>query len=79
MEDRLRGSGEDYSILRPSHLTDGESTKVIRVGIEDAVTGTESKAIGYTISREDAGRWTAENLFSGRNPKFVNKIVSITY
>jgi hypothetical protein len=53
MEDRLVASQEAYTIVRASLLTDGESTKEIRVGIEDPKTGRESKAIGYSISRED--------------------------
>ncbi|CAI7645705.1 unnamed protein product [Penicillium glandicola] len=62
MEDRFAKSGESFTIIRASHLVDGESNKSIRVGIEDPKTGPETKAIGYTISREDAGKWLAENL-----------------
>jgi NAD(P)H-binding len=79
MEDRLTASGENFTIVRPSLLTSGESNKKIRVGIEDPKTGRESEAIGYTISREDAGKWFAENLVEKSFAKYLNKIVMITY
>ncbi|KAJ6163192.1 hypothetical protein N7497_003171 [Penicillium chrysogenum] len=79
MEDRFAQSGEAFTILRASHLVDGESNKAIRVGIEDPKTGPESRAIGYTISREDAGRWLAENLVLKMDAKFLNKNVTVTY
>ncbi|KAJ6189296.1 hypothetical protein N7519_004204 [Penicillium mononematosum] len=72
-------SGEAFTIIRASHLVDGESNKAIRVGIEDPKTGPESRAIGYTISREDAGRWLAENLVLKMDAKFLNKNVTVTY
>jgi hypothetical protein len=53
--------------------------KEIRVGIEDPKTGRESNAIGYTISREDAGKWIAESLILKRDAKYSNKIAMITY
>jgi hypothetical protein len=34
---------------------------------------------GYTISREDAGRWLAENLVLKMDAKFLNKNVTVTY
>ncbi|KAJ5205912.1 hypothetical protein N7491_003464 [Penicillium cf. griseofulvum] len=81
MEDRLSQSGESFTIFRASHLIDGESNNniPIRVGIEDPKTGPECMAIGYTISREDAGRWLAENLILKPNPKYMNKNVTVTY
>jgi nucleoside-diphosphate-sugar epimerase len=79
MEDRVVASEEPYTIVRASFLTNGESTKPIRVGIEDPRKGRESKAIGYSISREDAGKWIAENLVLKRDAKYTNKIASITY
>ncbi|KAI9740885.1 MAG: hypothetical protein M1818_004490 [Claussenomyces sp. TS43310] len=79
LEESLVTSDEDYTIVRASLLTDGETTTDIRVGIEDPKTGTESKAIGYTISREDAGRWIAENLLLKRDTKYLKKIATITY
>ncbi|KAI1832634.1 hypothetical protein DTO006G1_1668 [Penicillium roqueforti] len=79
MEDRFAQSGESFTIIRASHLVDGESDKTIRVGIEDPKTGPECRAIGYTISREDAGRWLAENLVLKIDAKYLNKNVTITY
>ncbi|KAI1443888.1 NAD(P)-binding protein [Annulohypoxylon stygium] len=79
MEDKLASSGEDFTIVRASLLTDGETEREIRVGIEDPVKGVESKAIGYTISREDAGKWVARNLVVGREERFLNKTATITY
>lgn len=79
MEEKLVESGVDFTIVRPSLLTDGASDTAIRVGLEDPKTGRESDAVGYTISREDAGRWLAENLLVSRDAKYVNKVASITY
>ncbi|KAM3497469.1 hypothetical protein MY10362_009182 [Beauveria mimosiformis] len=79
MEDKLVASGEKFTIIRPSLLTNGESERVIRVGIEDPHTGPESKAIGYTISREDAGKWVARNLVQDMSAAYMNKMVVITY
>ncbi|KAI0387010.1 NAD(P)-binding protein [Hypomontagnella monticulosa] len=78
MEEKLANSGEDFTIIRASMLGDGESQKKIRVGIEDPQTGIESKAIGYSISREDAGRWIAQNLVQNMSPRYMNKTVTIT-
>lgn len=79
MEDRLVESGEAYTIIHASLLVDGETSKEIRVGIEDPKTGRESSAIGYTISREDTGKWVANNLVLKLDGKYVNKIVMVTY
>ena len=79
MEDRLIESGEAFTIIRASLLTNGESDREIRVGIEDPKTGRESKAIGYTISREDTGKWIAENIVLKRDSKYANKIAMVTY
>ncbi len=79
MEDRLVESGEAYTIVRASLLVNGETGKEIRVGIEDPNVGRESKAIGYTISREDTGKWVADDLVLRLDGKYVNKIVMVTY
>ena len=79
MEDRLVESGEAFTIVRASWLVDGESRREVRVGVEDPKTGRESKAIGYNISREDAGRWLAENLVLRIEGRYVDKIVMVTY
>ncbi|KAJ5153140.1 uncharacterized protein N7482_009618 [Penicillium canariense] len=78
MEDRFVASGEGFTIIRGSLLNDGETTKTVRVGIEDPKTGRESTAIGYFISREDAGRWIAENLILQKTEGYKNKILMIT-
>jgi nucleoside-diphosphate-sugar epimerase len=79
MESRLVESGEAYTIIHASLLVNGETNKKIRVGIEDPRTRRESQAIGYTISREDAGKWIADNLVLQLDGKYVNKMVMITY
>lgn len=79
MEDRLIESGEAFTIVRASLLVDGESSKKIRVGIEDPKNGRESTAIGYTISREDCGKWVADSLVLQMNKNYANKIVVVTY
>jgi hypothetical protein len=79
MEDTLAASGEDFTVVRASLLVDGETHKAIRAGIEDPKTGLESKAIGYTISREDAGKWIAQNLVLERDGKYLKKTATITY
>ena len=79
MEDRLIESQESYTIVHPSFFIDGKSINEVRVGIEDPKSGRESEAIGYTISREDVGKWIAENLVRERDAKYNNKIAMITY
>ena len=79
MDDRLVESGEAFTIIHASLLVDGETKKEIRVGIEDPKTGRESSAIGYTISREDTGKWVADNLVLRLDERYVNKIVMVTY
>ncbi|KAI1810355.1 hypothetical protein GGS20DRAFT_567850 [Poronia punctata] len=79
MEDELVKSGEEFTIVRASLLTgDEETDKVIRVGVEDPVKGRESAAIGYTITRGDAGRWVAQNLVLEEKKEYRNKIAMIT-
>lgn len=79
MEDLLVESGEVHTIVRASLLVNGETSREIRTGIEDPKTGRESEAIGYTISREDTGRWVADHLVLRLDGKYVNKIVMVTY
>ncbi|KAH8887940.1 NAD(P)-binding protein [Thozetella sp. PMI_491] len=79
MEQTLIDSGETYTIVRASRLVDGETDKNIRVGVEDAKTGRESSAIGYSISREDTGKWIAKNLVLDGGARFANKIATVTY
>ena len=79
MEDHLVKSGEAYTILHPSLLVNGETSNEIRVGIEDPKTGRESEAIGYTISREDTGKWIANNLVLQLDRRYINKVAMVTY
>lgn len=79
MEDALIASGESFSIVRCSLLVNGETQRDIRVGIEDPKAGIKVKAIGYTISREDAGRWFAQNLVEKKVPEYIKTTLTITY
>lgn len=80
MEKIIIDNGKDilggHVIVRPSLLTDGASVgdlSKIRVGVE------KSPAVGYTISREDVGRWVFEYLVktSGKSP-YNGEVVTIT-
>lgn len=79
MEDTLAASDEHYTIVRASMLTNGQTDSTIRVGIEDPKAGLESQAIGYTISREDAGKWIAQNMVLERHVMYLMRIATITY
>jgi nucleoside-diphosphate-sugar epimerase len=80
MEEAILASAEEWVIVRPQLLKDGESNKRIKVGIEDPVKGIESKdGVGYAISREDTGRWMAENLILTPGDQYLRKMVTITY
>ncbi|KAJ8107986.1 hypothetical protein ONZ43_g6562 [Nemania bipapillata] len=79
MENRLVSSGEEFTIVRPSFMVSEEETaKKVRVGVEDPKTGRESVAIGYTISKSDAGIWIAENLVLKKHEQYSKKITMIT-
>lgn len=64
---------QNYSIVRPSLLTDGEGDGLenVRAGFEEA------PAVGYTISRKQVGRWMFENLVC-QESEYVGKVVAIT-
>ncbi|KAI8625627.1 hypothetical protein F5Y19DRAFT_449616 [Xylariaceae sp. FL1651] len=80
MEEKIVSSGEMYCLVRPSTLVNGEKPdKQIRVGVEDLHRGPESKEVGYTISREDVGRWIFEHLLQDTVPEYWGKAVSITW
>ncbi|CAN8097890.1 unnamed protein product [Discula destructiva] len=79
MEDTLVASGELFTIVRCGWLLDGEKGRPIRVGIEDPEKGVEVRELGYAISREDAGKWFAENLVVNKDPRYLNKTASIIY
>lgn len=81
MEKLVIESGERWTMVRPSFLTDGEQTQTkIRVGVEDPQKGVEKKAIGYTISRADVGQWMFKNLYEKMDSnEYEGKAVSISY
>ncbi|KAI1770444.1 NAD(P)-binding protein [Hypoxylon cercidicola] len=70
------GAGYAYTIVRPSLLVDEAAPKrEVRVGIDD------NFVVGYTISRDDAGRWLYENLLrdGGEAGRYENRIATITW
>ncbi|KAL2127026.1 hypothetical protein VTI74DRAFT_11444 [Chaetomium olivicolor] len=83
MEKLLVQSGEEWTLVRGSLYTDGPETEgLVREGMEDPVEGVvESKAVGYTISREDVGKWVFENCLQTREGagRWVGKAAMITY
>ncbi|WYZ33778.1 hypothetical protein EsH8_I_000054 [Colletotrichum jinshuiense] len=82
MEELMIVSGEAWTVLRASFLTNGNEQPegAVRVGIEDPVKGVEELAIGYSISREDVGKWIFENILQkdGKD-KYVKKVATVTY
>ncbi|KAK3358469.1 hypothetical protein B0T24DRAFT_600173 [Lasiosphaeria ovina] len=80
MEKMLFASTERWTILRPSFLTDGpETSRPTRVGVEDPLAGTvDSREIGYSISREDVGRWVFGNIVEEHDDRYLRKAASIT-
>ncbi|KAK3939959.1 oxidoreductase AflX [Diplogelasinospora grovesii] len=93
MERALVASGERrWTVVRASLLTDGPGVEDggrvrVRVGVEDLVVGgkegVKSLAVGYTIAREDVGRWIFENLIQedgeGGGGRWDGKAVTVTY
>ncbi|KAK0623762.1 hypothetical protein B0T14DRAFT_565086 [Immersiella caudata] len=81
LERRVAESGDRFTIVRPSLLTDGgENAAGVRVGVEDVVKGeVESKAVGYTISREDTGKWIFEEVVQGEEGRWDGKAVTVSY
>lgn len=80
MEDALAASDERFTVVRPSMLTDGATTTPVRVGIEDPATGRRDvTAIGRSISREDTGKWVADNLLLQFDERYAGKMVSLTW
>lgn len=83
MEEQLVGSGERVVMIRPSFLLEeskAKPDKKIRVGVEDPVKGVEVKETGYTISRDDVGRWVYETLLQDpSHSQYEGKAVSITW
>lgn len=83
LEDMLSASGEKFTIVRPSLLTDGqEDGGQVRVGVEDVLgKKVQSKAVGYTISRTDVGKWIFKSCVSEApgDAKWANKAVTLSY
>ncbi|KAK3360459.1 hypothetical protein B0T25DRAFT_565347 [Lasiosphaeria hispida] len=81
MEDLLVASGEEWTVVRPSWLTNGEGGVTdVRAGMEDPERKeVVTKAVGYTISREDVGKWIFENVVEEVDGKWVKRIASLTY
>ncbi|KAK0704369.1 hypothetical protein B0H67DRAFT_603577 [Lasiosphaeris hirsuta] len=83
MEELLVREGRDerWTIVRPSLLTDGvEGGGVVRVGVEDPGEGRlERSEVGYTISREDVGKWGFEELIEEGEARWLSKAVGLTY
>ena len=72
---------DNFKVLKDEYKKEGVYQS-IRVGIEDPVAGRRvSSAVGYTISRADAGRWMAENLVLPvqLSDAYARKIATITY
>ncbi|TDZ59694.1 hypothetical protein CTRI78_v005127 [Colletotrichum trifolii] len=82
LEEILSSSDEDWTVVRASWLTNGreEPGDAVRVGVEDPVKGVEKLAIGYSISREDVGKWIFESILKGNgNDRFIRKVATVTY
>ncbi|KAK0716126.1 hypothetical protein B0H67DRAFT_582442 [Lasiosphaeris hirsuta] len=81
MEDLLIASGEEWTVVRPSWLTNGEGgVTEVRAGMEDPERKeVVTKAVGYTISREDVGKWIFDNVVEEADGKWVKRIASLTY
>lgn len=81
LEEKVTGSGELYTFVRPSLLADGEGRpdRPIRVGVEDCATGAVRREIGYNISRDDVGRWIFENLIEKEGREYLGKAAWITW
>ncbi|KAF4775520.1 hypothetical protein HER10_EVM0011449 [Colletotrichum scovillei] len=82
MEELLFASGEAWTVVRASFLTNGKEQPAgaVRVGVEDPVKGVEELAIGYSIAREDVGKWMFDNILQkDGDDKYVAKVATVTY
>jgi len=76
----IESEGTRWTLVRPSFLTDGKEKGELKVGIEDPKTGRlEKSAVGYTISREDVGKWIFEEIIEKDGREFAGKAVTITH
>ncbi|MCJ1316848.1 hypothetical protein MMC15_002169 [Xylographa vitiligo] len=62
-----------YTIVRPSLLIDWKENTKLRVGTEEKPT------LGYTISRQNVGRWIYEDVIAEGGSKWSGKAVTLTY
>ena len=62
-----------YTIVRPSLLIDWREDSKVRVGTE------EKPILGYTISRQNVGRWIYEDVITEGGSKWNGKAVTLTY
>ncbi|KAK3296502.1 uncharacterized protein B0H64DRAFT_171335 [Chaetomium fimeti] len=71
----------EWTFVRGSLYTNGPETEgLVRVGVEDPVKGVvEKEAMGYTISREDVGKWVFEECLEGDGRQWVGKAAILTY
>ncbi|KAK3373112.1 hypothetical protein B0T24DRAFT_528600 [Lasiosphaeria ovina] len=84
MEDLMIASGEDWTVIRASGLTNGRATaggSKVRAGMEiPQEKKVETEAIGYTISREDVGRWIFEKIVQEDQARaWVQRVATITH
>lgn len=71
----------EWTIVRGSLYTNGPATEgLVRVGVEDPVKGVlEKEALGYTISREDVGKWVFDECLDKAGREWVGKAAILTY
>ena len=86
MEANVLKSGARWCLVRPSHLTNGESKGLnsIKVGVEVVNKKGEAelvnREIGYSIRREDVALWIFEELIKGGGKgEWEGKIASLQY
>lgn len=73
---------EGFIAVRPSFLTNGNAVGfgAIHAAVESGGK-VDKSAVGYTISREDLGRWVFEGLIEdklGKKNEYMNHFVGIT-
>jgi hypothetical protein len=86
MEANVLQSGAKWCLVRPSHLTNGESKglKSIKVAVEVLNNKGEAelvkREIGYYIRRENVGLWIfEERIRGGGKEEWERKIASLQY
>ena len=71
--DQEGGPVSGFCLPRPSLLTSGTEPGTVRVGSEEA------PAVGYTISRNDVGKWIFEQCIMGDAHSWSGKKPTLTY